>query len=604
MNLFNLVATLTLDNKQYEKGLQDSSKSASSFASKVGVAFKTGAKIITGMATAVTSVATALVSLATKTISFGDDIDKTSQKLGLSADVYQKWKILAEQSGTTVSALQMGIRQLTKFTNDLSEGQGEALLTLQKLGIGYEDFMNMSFETQLYTIVNALQGVETQTDKVTIAQSLLGSRTYQELLPLLNMEQGSIDDLFQSYEDLGLIISDDVISASAELSNQFTVLKTSMTVLATGLVQDLYPSLLDITDGLVAIGSDSDYATEKLSNALSSIIETASNKIPELLKTISGLALKLIDAISSNNILPSLATALIGVIGDLLIAVIPLLPKITNMILQVVISLTDAILKLDWGTILISLFQVLSEVIFKQIPSFLTDLIKSLIKNLPKFIMNLVEALPDILVALIEGVVDYITNSITNIFSIVDIISKIIQNTDWNAVGKKLANVGIRIANAIIEGLNKLANFTIPEFKIGTWKIWDTTEVHLFTIPKIKELAKGGMLDTIGTFYRAGENGAEIVAQGKYGTGVANVEQIAEAVEVGQEKTIDAIQKATLGVVNGILSGLSVGQSGSDTDKKIIVKIGEKEFNAYLLQAMNSVLNANGRKTLNTITAY
>lgn len=52
------------------------------------------------------------------------------------------------------------------------------------------------------------------------------------------------------------------------------------------------------------------------------------------------------------------------------------------------------------------------------------------------------------------------------------------------------------------------------------------------------KFADGGMFEGAGTMYAlAGENGAEIVAQGSQGTGVANVEQIADAVYRGNMKS-------------------------------------------------------------------
>src|SRR5699024_3797230 len=125
----------------------------------------------------------------------GSEIDDNAQKIGFSTEAYQYWALVMQRIGTDASTLSLAIRNMTTFTQNLADGQGDALLTLQKLGIGYEEFMAMTPEEQFYTLIDALQGMTDETEKTQIAQEIFGNRVYQELLPLLGMEQGSLEDL-------------------------------------------------------------------------------------------------------------------------------------------------------------------------------------------------------------------------------------------------------------------------------------------------------------------------------------------------------------------------------------------------------------------------
>lgn len=74
----------------------------------------------------------------------------------------------------------------------------------------------------------------------------------------------------------------------------------------------------------------------------------------------------------------------------------------------------------------------------------------------------------------------------------------------------------------------------------------------------VKKYANGGIIDGAGTMYAvAGESGAEIVAQGSQGTGVANVKQIAEAVYQGQMRAFIDYNAA-----RGDMSGMSFDVDG------------------------------------------
>lgn len=74
----------------------------------------------------------------------------------------------------------------------------------------------------------------------------------------------------------------------------------------------------------------------------------------------------------------------------------------------------------------------------------------------------------------------------------------------------------------------------------------------------VKKYANGGIMEGAGTLYSlAGESGAEIVAQGSQGTGVANVKQIAEAVYQGQMRAFIDYNAA-----RGDMSGMSFDIDG------------------------------------------
>lgn len=74
----------------------------------------------------------------------------------------------------------------------------------------------------------------------------------------------------------------------------------------------------------------------------------------------------------------------------------------------------------------------------------------------------------------------------------------------------------------------------------------------------VKKYANGGIMEGAGTLYSlAGESGAEIVAQGSQGTGVANVKQIAEAVYQGQMRAFIDYNAA-----RGDMSGMSFDVDG------------------------------------------
>lgn len=575
MNLFNLFATLTLDNSDYEKKLDQSQKSAGSFSSKIGTAFKTGVRAVAGFVTGVAAASAAIGALVVKFVDAGSEIDDNAQKLGISTESYQYWSLVLQRAGTDASQLSMAIRNMTTFTQELSEGNADALLTLQKLGIGYEEFMAMTPEEQFYTLIEALQGMTDETEKTQIAQEIFGNRVYQELLPLLGMEQGSLEDLRNEFESLGLIMSDDMVKSIAavgdKLDNLGNLIKTTGLVIASGFL----PEINEIIDGLTGIVTGSvpaEEAIQSISGAVTSVISKLGENIPQLVNIVGNLFIAIIEGLVNTISNPETISALVKVLESLIKKVIEIIPTLLTSIGNIAVALINALLNVNWGDLILTLVNTLFDFV---------------IKDLPKATERVVQ-------------------------SIFDTLSKLFSKDGL----KSLAEFGISLAEAIINGLisgvesgvNLLIN-GINEILDGISGIWTwigipaIPDIPTVTLPRV-DFAEGGMFpDAKGTLYAlAGESGAEIVARGPRGTGVANIEQIADAQYMAMQDydLRGAIQSAAVAIVNGIVTGLG----NQDNNTEITVRIGDKDFNSYVVNTVNNTLRAQGRKSLRTITAY
>lgn len=576
MNLFNLFATLTLDNSDYEKKLDQSQKSAGSFSSKIGTAFKTGVRAVAGFTTGVVAASTAITALAMNFINAGSEIDDNSQKLGISTEAYQYWSLVLQRAGTDASQLSMAIRNMTTFTQELSTGQADALLTLQKLGIGYEDFMAMNTEEQLYAIVEALQGMEDQTDKVTIAQEIFGTRVYQELLPLLNMEQGSLEDLREEFEGLGLVLSDSTIKSIAAVGDKVDNFTNTIKTLGLMMGAELLPEIELITDGLVGLANGSDDAMQSLTEGLTGLIDKVANALPTIISTASDLLLNII--VGTTEILsdPKIANALSNMLVSLLTKAVEILPTLVSSFGNIAIAIIDALLHVDWGTLIINLAESLLQIGIVELPNLILNAFNTITKavfdlfftkdgqkTLEEFGITLAETIINSLISGVEGGINMLIDGV----------------------------------NGVLDGISS----------IWTWAgIPSIPDIPHVSLPRV-DFAEGGMFpDGKGTLYAlAGEAGAEIVARGARGTGVANVEQIADAQYMAMQDydLRGAIQGAAVAIVNGVVDGLS-NTTQDSRNTPVVIRIGDRDFNGYIVNTVNNSLRAQGRKSLNRITAY
>ena len=241
----------------------------------------------TAVATASVLVAKRIKKLVDATAKYGDEIDKNSQKMNISAEDYQKWDYVLQRNGSSISALKTGMKTLTTQI----ESGGAAF---DKLGIKTKNADGSFRDTNdiLNESLTALAGVKDETERAALASELFGKRTAQELLPTLNSGADGIEELQQRAEDLGFIMSDEAVKACADYEDAMldvdmatTGLKNSLTV---GFAELITPYADNIAEAIGRI-------TQKINELVPKVEEFLGNAVNWI--TENSTALKIIGAV-------------------------------------------------------------------------------------------------------------------------------------------------------------------------------------------------------------------------------------------------------------------------------------------------------------------
>ena len=166
----------------------------------------------------------------------GNDIDKTSQKVGMSTNAYQKWAYILERCGIEASNLKTAMRGLTSATLG-SNGE-----YFKQLGI---DPNGKSQEKLFEETVAALQKVENSTTRAQLAYKLLG-RSSAELAPVLALNSAEITRLSYQYDLLGATMDGRVVKASVNMRDALQDLRAAWQGLKNTLAQGLMPIITNI----------------------------------------------------------------------------------------------------------------------------------------------------------------------------------------------------------------------------------------------------------------------------------------------------------------------------------------------------------------------
>lgn len=344
MNIFDLAAKITLDSSEYEQGLDNAEKKSSSFGSKVKTALSTGAKVgvaaIGALTTGTIALGTAIVGQTGKVASYGDNIDKMSQKMGLSAEAYQEWDFIMQHNGTTIESLKTGMKTLATAVESGNDAFG-------RLGITEEQIASMNNEELFSTVIKQLQGVTDETERTYLTGQLLG-RGATELGPLLNMTADELDEMRQQAHDLGGVLSDEAVKSAAAYQDSLQNLQTQVGGLSRGIISQFLPAVTTIMDGLTAIFGGDKSGVAQVSEGVKTMLDGIISALPDVAETCILIIQTLAEAIFSN--IPAIVDAGIKIVGMLVDSVLTMISETDWS--QVGRNIVDFIMNIDWASLI------------------------------------------------------------------------------------------------------------------------------------------------------------------------------------------------------------------------------------------------------------
>lgn len=406
MNLFELVATLTLDKSKYEEGIGDAEKSASSFGSKLTSGLKIAAGVTAGAVSAIGAAAgtaaKSFINSAGSVAEYGDNIDKMSQKMGISAEAYQEWEAVMQHSGTSMESLKMGMKTLASAVESGNDA-------FDRLGITQEEIASMSQEELFGATITALQGVENETERTYLAGQLLG-RGATELGPLLNTTAEETQAMKDRVHELGGVMSNEAVKAAAAYQDSLQDMTTAFSGLKNNLMSKFLPSMVTVMDGLSNIFSgNSEEGLGQIEEGINNFASKLSEVIPKVIEVGSRIVKSLAQAIITN--LPVLFEA--GV---------------------------DAL------TQLLSGMAENSESVSQSVESIITTIVSSITDNLP----TILDAGIDIILAVVDGIIKALPKLIP---AVVEVILIIVDKLTEPSTLMKLIDAAFQIIGAIAQGL-------------------------------------------------------------------------------------------------------------------------------------------------------
>lgn len=381
-------------------------QSGKDFGNALATGLKTTAAVITGAMAAVTGAAVAsakaFIDTANSVATYGDTIDKESQKMNMSAAGYQEWSFILERNGASIESMTSAMKKLTT-----SAAEGDAAFA--QLGITQAELATMSPEETWNRTILALQGVEDETTRTALATQLLG-RGAMELGPTLNMSAEETEALRQQVHDLGGVMSDEAVASAAEYADQLTNMQTAMDGLKNNMMSQFLPGLSSVMEGLSLMFSGNG-GIEQIQEGLNSIIGNIASVTPELMTLAQILLTSLVESFAPQ--LPTLVSSIFGFISSALTTFTSMIPQLLPVITTGIQGIMSAVFTC-LPMIIQSLVSLVSELVVWLASG---DNVETLVNGIVELVSILATSLADVLPILLPAVIDIISGVAVSLMS-------------------------------------------------------------------------------------------------------------------------------------------------------------------------------------------
>lgn len=426
------------------------------------MAAATGAAVATGKA---------FIDSANDVAAYGDQVDKMSQKMGISATAYQEWDFIMQHAGASIDSLKSSMKTLATAAETDSEA-------FAALGISQEQIASMSQEDLFGATISALQNIDDETQRTYLAGQLLGKGA-TELGALFNMSAEETEALRTQVHELGGVMSDEAVADAASYQDAMQNMETSLTGLKNNMMSQFLPGITSVMTGLSKVfsgnggmeeirsglesvtGKITELAPQFFSLAetlITSLIAGFGPMLPQLVSSIFSIVIQAITTFTT--MIPQLMPSIISGIQGIMMALFEALPIIIEGLGQLIMSLATWLSSGDTLSTLVNGLVSLVTLIANQVAVLLPVLLPMIVKIISELALTLtspenVGAITSAALAIVEAVVVALINSLPEILNLVVGLTVNILEGTVVFLGTLLGKIG----EWIVKGVAKVAEF-------------------------------------------------------------------------------------------------------------------------------------------------
>lgn len=514
MNLLDLMVKIGVK----DEASSAVAKTSDGIKSNLQTAAVVGTAALAAMVTGTVALVSAFSNAANAVADYGDNVDKMSQKMGMSASAYQEWDSVMRHSGTSMETMKAGMRTLANAVESGNEA-------FQRIGLTQEQISSMSQEDLFAATINGLQNVESETERTYLAGKLLG-RGATELGALLNTSAEDTQKMRDRVHELGGVMSDESVKASAAYKDSMQDLQTAMDGARNRAMAEFLPAFTTVMNGLqeLLIGN-TDLAAESIGKGIADAVAVMKENGPKIVDSAMSVLKNLVVIVRDNG--PAILDAALSFFGEVLRGLAETAPEIAG---DLVLLLGDLI-----GYVVEHIPDMLAAVV-----NFLSTFLQGIAKKAPEVLMNLAKMVANGLKKVLDFGKSFFDAGAKIVGEVAQAIAK--------GVGRVVSNMGKGISDTV----EKVKSFVSAFLTAGAQLVASVINGIAEKIGGIADTVRNGISDAVSTvqgfvgeMFSAGWN----VVQGIIDGIVSNIGNVAGTILGGFKGAVDTV-KNFLGIAS------------------------------------------------------
>lgn len=181
----------------------------------------------------------------------GDELDKSSQALGLSTDRLQEWRAAAGHAGVSVEQLTPALQAVRRNADAARMGSAGMASDFRRLGVTLRDESGnlRSTDDLMLQIADGIAAMDDPTRQAAIAMRLMGE-SGARLLPLFANGAAGVNEAAEAFRALGGGMSEEAIAASAEYTDRVQDLNDALTGIKSRIGVFVLPAVTRLVEGM------------------------------------------------------------------------------------------------------------------------------------------------------------------------------------------------------------------------------------------------------------------------------------------------------------------------------------------------------------------
>jgi hypothetical protein len=224
------------------EGVDKGSGVLDKFTSKLGATGK-AVGIVVG---AVAAAASGIALFANKVAESEDKVKRMADVLDITTESLSRLGFAAEREDISIESLSSNMQRMSRNIADAADGVGDASMALSKMGLSAQQLETMLPDEQLRVLADALQNVESQSDKLQLSIKLFG-RSGAEMLRFLQDGSEGLDKMAALSDRFGVTVSTSAAVAAEKFTHQMFDMEQALKGVALGVGNKLIPIVGDLT---------------------------------------------------------------------------------------------------------------------------------------------------------------------------------------------------------------------------------------------------------------------------------------------------------------------------------------------------------------------